>query len=882
MRMTDALSKIGCMYPADVFQIHYPVNQTGKSEPVVSHIVGTLSKDKQSDFIKELSNLKFGGKKISQIIRQASFDPIHLKEEKLNSYSGKVEIFILKNVIDSVLVYVNQASGSQETRSYPTEKYYPELINNSPDIHLIINYKTQTIDFISNSIRKILDLNPDDFINQSPNKFFSLLHPEDYEQNFQLWKEIPSMEDLEIYLFFTEYRLKNSKGNYIWLSHYHKLIRENEQPALLICNIRDISDYKNIEFALRKNEERLSNAIDATQEGIWEYMPDNQSLYLSDHCKEIFGLNKTDKSPSVDSLIEMLHPEDQLELIDKLKDFYYGENNSISVEYRIKHQSKGYIWIETNAKKTSKDPPRITGSNADITIKKETSQRLKESETLFRELAENLGDVIWITEKERILFINSAFDKIWGRDKEEVIQNPDEMIKWILPEDKDKFANWFHAKQIESYAPVTEQFRIKRPDGEIRWIWGRLFPIYNDDNKIYRIVSISSDITEQKEFEETLQIAKAKAQESDMLKSNFLANISHEIRTPMNGIIGFAELITRLDITENIRHTYIDIIKKSSEQLNRIIDDIIDFAKIESNQVVIKKEKFDLNKLLNETYIFFTNQIANQQIKNIKLSYEKHYADDNIFIVADEHRIRRILYSLLDNALKYTKQGSVKFGYKAIDESIEFFVEDTGIGIQKDSINKIFERFRQEDEGHTRKYGGTGLGLAISKGLVELMGGSIWVESTQDKGSKFSFTIPVEFVEGQTQPQEIITRKKYYWPDKHILVAEDDQLNFEYISVLLEPTNVYITRTVNGSETVRACQSEKYDLILMDIQLPVLNGLQATKLIRESGINIPIIAQTAYALNDDREKCLSAGCDEYITKPLKAKELLNLINEFLA
>lgn len=511
-----------------------------------------------------------------------------------------------------------------------------------------------------------------------------------------------------------------------------------------------------------------------------------------------------------------------------------------------------------------------------------TYSKLVASEENFRQLVENTNELIWLRNEKEFIYINDQFEKIWGRNKEQIFNHPDILTEWIHPEDRSHVNLWFNFSETVSRQPLIEQYRIVKPNKDVRWLWTRSFLVEDERGKPYRMVSITTDITEQKDFEETLQVAKEKAQESDLLKTTFLANISHEIRTPMNGIVGFAELLNRDDIDSETRRSYMEIIKKSSNQLICIIDDIIDFAKIESNQVSIIETPVDLNKLMDQLLLFYENQLISKEIANITLLVEKG-TDKILKVLSDENRLRQVMSYLLDNSVKYTSDGFIKFGYKLAGSRIEFFVQDSGEGIPKDKHDIIFERFRQVDEGHTRKYGGVGLGLPITKGLVNRLGGTIWLESEPEKGSIFTFTIPYK-VEQEVYGEAAVGFQglmEKQWKDKLILVAEDDDLNFEYIKALLGPTEARIIRAIDGNQAVKICTNLDFDLILMDIRLPILNGIQATQYIRKMGKTVPIIAQTAFAMDDDKKKCLAAGCDKYIAKPISKEILYTTMLELL-
>jgi PAS domain S-box-containing protein len=523
---------------------------------------------------------------------------------------------------------------------------------------------------------------------------------------------------------------------------------------------------------------------------------------------------------------------------------------------------------------------RLGQRNAELQA---TYNQLKISEGNFRQLAENTTDMFWLRDSQKIIYVNNQFEKIWGRRKEDLLKNPLIILDWIHPDDRKIAEAWVKISDLLPGQPLVEHYRILKPDGEIRWLLSRSFVVNDEEDIPYRMVGIISDITEQKDFEEALRIAKEQAQESDMLKSTFLANISHEIRTPMNGIVGFAELLSRDDLDSNTRRSYVNIMKKNSEQLICIIDDIIDFAKIEANQIHIARETVRLNSLIDQLKLFYESHLQKNNNQSIAILIEKVLSDEESEIISDEHRIRQIISYLIDNSIKYTSDGFIKFGYTIEEKKVVFFVQDTGLGIPSEKHELIFERFRQVDEGHTRKYGGTGLGLPISKGLVDLLGGEIWLDSEVNKGTTFYFTVPYrqDKRSGEVPSTGTLWEEKFNWKDKLILVAEDDELNFEYMKALLEPTYARVIRAKDGSQAVKICSNLDFDIILMDIRLPVLNGIQATRHLRDLGIKTPIIAQTAFAMDNDEQKCLEAGCNKYIAKPISKEKLFLMIDELL-
>ena len=406
---------------------------------------------------------------------------------------------------------------------------------------------------------------------------------------------------------------------------------------------------------------------------------------------------------------------------------------------------------------------------------------------------------------------------------------------------------------------------------------------FESDNKSVGIFGVMVDITKLKKAENELVKAKERAEESDRLKSTFLANMSHEIRTPMNGIIGFSELLKDDTITPDVKNEYIGYINSCSSSLINLIDEIIDISKIEAKQIKINKSEFLLDNLLNELLGFIEEEKRRKDKNQINIVLNKEL--ENLHIYTDSNRLRQIFSNLLGNALKFTKSGSIEFGYLLQSKkNILFYVKDTGIGIPLEKQSLIFDRFKQLDEYNEKIERGAGLGLAISRSLVELLGGKIWIESTMGMGSTFYFTIP--YVTNSVVNEPIIDTSissfDNIWENKLILIAEDDDINFMFIKEALKKTGCNIIRAVNGEEAIDFFRKRKIiDLILLDIQMPKKNGIEVLKYIRNTNKEIPIIVQTAYAMADEKTKCTEAGSNDYFSKPLHINKLMTAIEKYL-
>jgi signal transduction histidine kinase/CheY-like chemotaxis protein len=371
-----------------------------------------------------------------------------------------------------------------------------------------------------------------------------------------------------------------------------------------------------------------------------------------------------------------------------------------------------------------------------------------------------------------------------------------------------------------------------------------------------------------------------KAQLADKLKSAFLANMSHEIRTPMNGILGFSELLKKPGLTGEEQQNYISIIEKSGARMLNIINNLIDISRIESGIMDVDLEETNINEQVEFIYTFFRPEV---EPRGIEFSYSNALAAEDAFIISDREKIYAILTNLVKNAIEYTSFGSICFGYENKDKIIEFFVRDSGIGIPKDRQKAIFERFVQADINDRMARQGAGLGLSISKAYVEMLGGEIWVNSEEGKGTTFYFTIPCSsrpFEKVVIKDNGIVDSHKNQIENLKILIAEDDQISEIFISRVVEPFASEIIKVHSGLEALEECRKRKdIDLVLMDIKMPVMDGYEATRQIRRFNKKVVIIAQTAYGLSGDKEKAIEAGCNDYVAKPIKLTALNELIKK---
>ena len=417
---------------------------------------------------------------------------------------------------------------------------------------------------------------------------------------------------------------------------------------------------------------------------------------------------------------------------------------------------------------------------------------------------------------------------------------------------------------------------MKTADGGWKWIptSGKVWE-WDEDRNPTRMVGIHIDIDYRVRTEEQLKQALLKAEESDRLKSAFLANMSHEIRTPMNGIIGFLDLLENENMPPAQRRDYMSIIRNSSNQLLEIVNDIVDISKIEAGQVNIRPSSFDIVDMINDIRVQYLPVVKD---KNLWFKTDISFEGSDRQIVADQTKLRQVISNLVSNAIKFTSSGGLKVSCSKSDGYYLFTVSDTGTGVPADMQSRVFDRFIQADMGLSRLQEGTGLGLAISKAYVEKMGGRIWLDSQERRGSDFHFTIPVASMKDLSGKS-----KKSVVADEPgegvILIVEDEIYNFLFVEQILQNYGMKVLHAENGSEAVEIVKTNSHiGMVLMDIRLPGIDGYQATKLIKEARPGLPVIALTALALSGDRERALEAGCDDYLKKPVLREELLQVVD----
>jgi len=770
-----------------------------------------------------------------------------------------------------------------------------ELINRySSDVVAMYDAHLHLL-YLSPSVKNYIGVEASEFIDKS---VFDIVHPDDRDK---LVSDIKNQIKQGKKQFTNTYRVQHKNGNYFWNESVSHVVNQDTE-VYIIVNSRNIDKRKMAEQALQESEEKLKEILNSTNEAIVIHDKLNgQILDCNRTALSMYGYSTNEEFINLSLQdLSFINNEDDKDLIRKHLEKAIEKGNTTFKWLAKKKNGEGF-WVEVSLNSTTiAGEDKILAVARDITEQKLVQDKLNQREALFNNVLKTIPDLVSIHDKDlNIIYSN------WNG------------FGAIAPELRKTNTKCYKTyRNYESICPDCEARKVldsknlfhsvaQLPDG--RWMDLRVIPIMNMDGEIDVFVEWVRDISEIKESEKILQekneeyealneelnqtnselyFAKEKAESASRLKTEFLNNMSHEVRTPMNGIIGFAEMLLDPSLNDEKRNDYSKIIQNSSLQLLRIIDDILEISNLETQTDKPKDEPICLNDFMMELFSFF-DQKAKE--RNLPLYIKKALPDKESYIFSDKSKLNKILGNLLENALKFTNKGHVEFGYYIKENKLVFYVQDTGIGVSAENQELIFERFSQEEKDTSNIYGGLGLGLSISKANAEMLGGDIALKSEKGKGSVFYVNIPYKPVpKNATNPtspsvaRETTDKSKYT-----ILIAEDEEINYLYLETLFQFNkhgDIYdILHAKNGKEAVSiALENKGVDLVLMDIKMPLLDGYEATQIIKASRQNLPVIAQTAYSTESDKQLALQHGCDDFISKPINKDSLFGMIQKFLS
>ncbi|MCX6278822.1 MAG: PAS domain S-box protein [Bacteroidetes bacterium] len=867
---TDAASRIKALKLGAELFLCKPVDETELTAQVTSMLRIKRSEDK----------LRLDNENLEEIIKQ--------RTEELQ------KALILHEITEETL----KAS----------EERFRLIVKNSSDILVVIN-PDGIQRYISPAVERITGYSPNDLIQKS---IADVIHPDDLPEVMRVWAEGIGNPGR---LLKVQYRHIHKTKQWVYVEAVGQSFVDEPSVQGVITSVRDISERLEAERAKQR-----AATIQQIQYNI------AHAVVTADSQNELFEVVRKELSQLMDTRNFILAQYDEQTgmLSAPFERDERGENppdwsaeNSLTGHVIKQKRSlflkkadikaladageivlrgiRAEVWIGVPIKAGDKvtaaiviqsyDNPDAYDKNSveileiianQLNIYAERKRAEENEMKLSKALIQSPVSIV-ITDTNGIIeYVNPKICEITGYFSEELLgQNPRIFQSGVTSQETYQQL-W---KTILSGGEWRGEFQNKKKTGELFWESVSITPIIDLSGRISNFLAVKEDITERKKNIEELEKAKHRAEAGDRLKSAFLENISHEIRTPLNGILGFAPLVIDPTVTDDEKQEYLEILNTSGKRLIQTVTDYMDISLLVSGNMKIKPKQFAIVKLINELESAFKQRC---QRKNLLLEIQLSEIQKNIILNTDHELLRKILFHLFDNAVKFTEKGGIKLECYSMPGIIRFTVKDTGIGINQQALPNIFDKFYQEETKLTRSHEGSGLGLTIVDELLKLLGGEILVESEKLKGSLFTISIPYE-----SNSIEAVVKDKHEnlsntMKTRTIVIAEDDEDNFYFLKVSLRSQNFEILRAKNGQDAVDIIKTNKnVCLVLMDLKMPDLDGYEATKQIKAFRSDLPIIAVTAYAMSGDEEKTLEAGCDGYLPKPFSREQILDMIHQYI-
>lgn len=656
----------------------------------------------------------------------------------------------------------------------------------------------------------------------------------------------------------------------------------NDQPSPSKELLKSFAHIAAVSMQRRKTEEKLKQSeekyrllIENQGEGVVVVDLTGTFVFANPAAEEMLGVAYNTLAGK--TINDFISKEQYKIILEESEKRLVEEKSTYEIEIVRPNGEKRIILVTATAQFNSAGlHSGVFGVCRDITERKELELKIMESEAYYRTLIDISPDGIFTIDMEGYVTYGSIKAlEIFGLPHDVNVVGTS-VLDWVSPDYIDRVLDRI-SEIIEGVdSPLTSEYKLLKFDKSV--FWGELSssPLKDKNGYPIGLLIVCRDITDRKKAEQELIKARDKAEESDRLKTAFLHNISHEIRTPMNAIVGFSSMLNDPDLDKESQQSFVETINQSSSHLLSIVSDIIEISNIEAGILKLNSKLTNLNNVLTNLYKQF---ISKTESKGLIFNLSLTLADKDSYLQTDETKLIQIISNLLSNAIKFTESGSVELGYSVKSGFIEIFVKDTGIGIANGEFTKIFDRFYQVENTVTRLYEGTGLGLSISKAYADLLGGKLWLESELHIGTIFYLSVPYESTDKPIEPSKtkMNNQELKSYGKKTVLIAEDEENNYRLMVTLLSRLNIDFIHARNGQEAVEICRENMdIDLVVMDIKMPVMDGYEATAKIKEFRPSLPIVAQTAYAFESDKNRVFSAGCDDYISKPIN-KENLNVI-----
>jgi PAS domain S-box-containing protein len=811
-----------------------------------------------------------------EIISQgwAMFDTIHKRKDG-SQFDARVHATFIE-IDEKKYLYVTFRDISKEKRlskQIESEKRrYQNLTNLSSDAIFIMTADSGELIEYSKRAKELLGYADEEM------RELSVLQWDAGIENLEEFQEIAAtVGDKPI--FFERIHKRKDGSTYNAAITAVKIIFEEQE--YLYASVRDITDEVRLRESLQERDTLLEN-LSSQAPGVlytYQYFADGRNCFpfASENIWNIYEVTPESVKEDGSEVLKRIHKDDYELVLSTIMESYRTKN-VWSCTYRVDLPSKGVRWVHGEAQPVEQADESVIwfGYIQDVTEAKEQEEEQKNN-VLKLELATTAAKQgIWRWNFENdILEWDDNMYRIFDVEKQGSKSIYETWRSTVLKEDLPKAEEKLY-KAIQSGGVFEDVFRIRHKNGDIRYIQAAALCQFDKAGKKIAMVGTNIDITD-------LELAKQKAQKASLAKSEFLANMSHEIRTPLNGIIGLTDIVLDTPLND-MQREYLTKAKLSSSSLLNIINDILDYSKIEAGKLDIIKERFSLSDMVSDISSIFGFRIEEKGLL-FKLSIDTAISDA---VVGDKLRILQVLNNFMGNAIKFTDRGSIHMDVKLLfkeqnRQKLRFSIKDTGIGIASENQQKLFESFNQEDSSTTKKYGGTGLGLAISKQLVELMDGKVFFESRKGAGSTFGFELELEYVESSSASEDLSLQKPKdgkmkLKEGKKVLIAEDNETNQIVAKKTFEGLGFEVDIAEDGLQALEKAKDGSYDLILMDLQMPNMDGYEATRKIREFNTTIPIIALSAAVMERDIELAKKAGMNTHLSKPINKDELYRVIS----
>jgi PAS domain S-box-containing protein len=626
----------------------------------------------------------------------------------------------------------------------------------------------------------------------------------------------------------------------------------------------------------RESDEMYRMIADNTSDGIILIGADTKIQYVSPaYLKQLGYSEQVELNRNAGTIYEIVHPDERDALFARIYEAIEAKKEELTYTYRVRHIKGHYFWREDKARFSYDKEGNYLRAYVvcrDITERVEAEQKI----ALLRKAFEQSPVGIMITDLAgNMEYINPKICEMTGYEMHELIGAN---ITMFLPPEidlNDRQDVWETIGRGEEW---KGEFLNQKKNGEKYWEYDSVTPIQNSNGKIFKYLAIKEDVSDKKRMLEDLIKAKNLAESGDRLKTAFLHTISHEIRSPLHAILGFGELIAMQNLTEDERKLHLGTLNQSSTRLMNTINNYLDMAQLTSGTIAVRREPFEITGLCKEIHETLKAACAEKNLQS-NLYLPEGYS--GITIESDQELLKKAIRHLLDNALKFTREGRIDITLAKGSDHVTLQVSDTCIGISEEALNRIFNHFDTEEIDSNRHFDGSGLGLTIAKNIIHLLGGTLELNSNKGSGTQFSFSIPTQFIDiqpiSEPPPPPLSSDSR-----PSILLAEDEEANVLYLEYIFSRLNVDLHLAPNGKRAVEICQEiPDISLILMDIRMPEMDGLEATKLIRQFRKELPIVALTAYSQTGDEHRILSAGCTDYLTKPISREKVLSIISKYV-